>query len=256
MLIDWFTVCAQIVNFLVLVWLLKKFLYGPIVRAIDERESKIAARLAEGEAREKQAGEQLTLYQAKLQDFEQTHEMMLTQARLEADKQRAELLDKAREEVHSRETKWQEDLDREQQAFLLDLRRRAAMEILAVARRTVADLAGTDVQQCAIRIFLQKFRSLDSDALMRFAQGALSIRSPFDLPDATRAEIQQTIEKGLEKPVSLRFERAPEMGLGLELRGNGWRAGWNSDSYLEALEEDLKEALEHSAESGAHVEST
>jgi len=114
---------------------------------------------------------------------------MLMQARLEADRQRAELVDKAREEVHSLETKWQEDLDRERQAFLLDLRRRAAMEILAVARRTVADLAGTDVQQCAIRIFLEKFRSLDSDARMRFAQGALSIRSPFEFTEELSARL-------------------------------------------------------------------
>jgi len=253
MLIDWFTVCAQIVNFLILVWLLKKFLYGRILRAIDERESRIAARLADAEAREKQAGEQLALYQAKLQDFEQTHESMLAQAKLEADKLHTELLDKAREEVHALESSWQEDLERERHAFLLDLRRRAAMEILTIARRTVADLAGTDVQQCAIRVFLEKFRALDSGARKRFAQGELSIRSPFELSEAARAEIQQTIEQGLEKPVSLRFERAPEMGLGLELRGNGWRVGWNSESYLEALEEDLKEAFEHSTETTARV---
>ena len=35
MLIDWFTVAAQVVNFLVLMWLLKRFLYKPIVYAID-----------------------------------------------------------------------------------------------------------------------------------------------------------------------------------------------------------------------------
>jgi len=253
MLIDWFTVCAQIVNFLVLVWILKKFLYARILRAIDERENRIATQLAEAETREKHAGEQLALYQAKLQDFEQTHESMLAQAKLEADKLHTELLDKAREEVHALENKWQADVDRERQAFLLDLRRRAAMEILTIARRTVAGLSGMDVQQCAIRVFLEKFRSLDSDARKRFAEGDLSLRSPFELSDATRAEIQQTIEQELEKPVSLRFEHVPEMGLGLELRGNGWRVGWNSESYLEALEEDLKEAFEHSTEPMAHV---
>ena len=47
MLIDWFTVVAQIVNFLVLVALMKHFLYGRLLRAIDEREAGIAARLAE-----------------------------------------------------------------------------------------------------------------------------------------------------------------------------------------------------------------
>ena len=47
MQINWFTVIAQIVNFLVLVWLMKKYLYQPILQAIDEREKKIAAELAD-----------------------------------------------------------------------------------------------------------------------------------------------------------------------------------------------------------------
>ena len=42
MLIDWFTVAAQAVNFLLLVWLLKRFLHKPVLAAIDEREKRIA----------------------------------------------------------------------------------------------------------------------------------------------------------------------------------------------------------------------
>ena len=47
MLIDWFTVVAEIVNFLILVALLKRFLWGRLVQAIDEREKRISGRLAE-----------------------------------------------------------------------------------------------------------------------------------------------------------------------------------------------------------------
>ena len=47
MLIDWFTVGAQAVNFLVLVWLLRRFLYRPILKAIDAREKRIADQLAD-----------------------------------------------------------------------------------------------------------------------------------------------------------------------------------------------------------------
>ena len=43
MLIDWFTVSAQAVNFLILVWLMKRYLYQPILVAIDAREKRIAA---------------------------------------------------------------------------------------------------------------------------------------------------------------------------------------------------------------------
>ncbi|MGA2191158.1 MAG: F0F1 ATP synthase subunit B, partial [Steroidobacteraceae bacterium] len=55
MLIDWFTVGAQALNFIILVWLLKRYLYKPILNAIDAREKRIAAESAAAGAREAQA---------------------------------------------------------------------------------------------------------------------------------------------------------------------------------------------------------
>ena len=52
MQISWFTIIAQIVNFIVLVWLLKRFLYKPILKAIDEREKKIATQIKDAEAKD------------------------------------------------------------------------------------------------------------------------------------------------------------------------------------------------------------
>ena len=45
MQVDWITTIAQIINFLVLVYLLKRFLYGPIVSAMIHREAHIAERV-------------------------------------------------------------------------------------------------------------------------------------------------------------------------------------------------------------------
>jgi F-type H+-transporting ATPase subunit b len=243
MLIDWFTVAAQIVNFLILVWLLKRFLYGRIIRAVEARERRIAENLTQAEAKETAAAEQLAQYEVKYREFEQTRDDLLAQARLEAEKQQGEMIEKAREHVHSLETGWQEDLDCERNAFLADLRRRAASEILALAGKTVADLACVDIQRCAVQVFLEKLQALDRDACQNLRASELSVRTPFDLSDNTRAEIERTLQNRLGGPVRLRFERVPEIGLGLELRGNGWRFGWNSEAYLESLEDDLREAL-------------
>ncbi len=60
MLIDWFTVVAQAINFLILVWLLKRFLFKPILHAIDEREKGIANQLAQAEAMKAEAKKSAT----------------------------------------------------------------------------------------------------------------------------------------------------------------------------------------------------
>ena len=52
MSIDWFTVAAQIINFMVLVWLLQKYLYKPVLNAVRKREQKIAGQLSEAAAAE------------------------------------------------------------------------------------------------------------------------------------------------------------------------------------------------------------
>jgi F-type H+-transporting ATPase subunit b len=248
MLIDGLTVVAQIVNFLLLVWLLKRFLYGRILSAIDAREKGIAASLAEAAAREREAKEHLAAYQAKLQDFEREHASLLTEAKLEAEKRYAEMLEKAHEDIRVLETQWREELERERSTLLLDFRRRVANEILGLTRRTVEDLTCLDVQECAVRAFLDKTHMLGDDVKSGLSQGDLLIRAAFDLPEETRAQIRKALEVHLQAPVLLRFERAPGLGLGLELSGNGWRVGWNSNSYLEALSEELMEVLEHTAE--------
>ncbi len=64
MLIDWFTVIAQIIDFLILVFLLKHFLYGRIINAMDQR-ARITARLDEAEAQKKEAENEAAMFKLR-----------------------------------------------------------------------------------------------------------------------------------------------------------------------------------------------
>ena len=71
MLIDWFTVAAQALNFLILVWLMKRFLYKPILKAIDTREKLIATELADAAAKKVEAQKEHAEFDQKNQQFDQ-----------------------------------------------------------------------------------------------------------------------------------------------------------------------------------------
>ena len=86
MLIDWFTVTAQIVNFLILVYLLKRFLYQPIVRHMNEREEKIANRLQQASDKRAEAQRQIDEFQHKQEEIEQQSAQKLEKAEEEAQK--------------------------------------------------------------------------------------------------------------------------------------------------------------------------
>ena len=97
MLIDWFTVGAQALNFLILVWLMKRFLYKPILDAIDAREKRIAAELADADAKKAEAKKERDEFQHKNEEFDQQRAALLTKATDEAKAERQRLLDEARQ---------------------------------------------------------------------------------------------------------------------------------------------------------------
>ncbi len=251
MLIDWFTVAAQIVNFLILVALMKRFLYGPLLRAIDSREQRIAAQQSEADRKNHEAELKTAQVQTQISELENRRARMIEEARQEADRQRHELVQTARESVQVLEAKWRDDLRREETVFFHDIRDAAAAEILAIMRHALADLASTDIDRGAIQAFLEKLQSVDIGELKKLCGGGeLMVRSATELSLELRRQIEQTIQSRIGGPVPLRFERAREMAWGIELRGNGQRIGWTPDGYLDSLEERLRTVVEEHADIG------
>jgi len=247
-LIDWFTILAQIVNFLVLVALLKRFLWGKLTRAIDEREARVAGELAKAEQKNKEAQLLAEQLRVRASEQEQKREEMLVRAHKEADEERAKLVQDARDTALEAERRWREELDREQKAFFQELRARAAVEVLTVIRRALADLSCSELQQCAIDVFLEKLRGLDINTLRELGTDGKQVRSAVEIPEAARKKIESVLLERLGTAPKLKYEEDPTMAWGIELRGDGRRIGWNPETYLDAMEENLKVALERRAE--------
>ena len=88
MLIDWFTIAAQVLNFLILVWLMKRFLYKPILHAIDEREKRIATELANADKKKVDAQKESDEFKRKNKEFDQRRAALLSKATDEAQAER------------------------------------------------------------------------------------------------------------------------------------------------------------------------
>ena len=107
MLIDWFTVGAQALNFLILVWLMKRFLYKPILHAIDEREKRIAAELANADVKKAEAEKERDDFQHKNAEFDQQRAALMTKATTDAQAENQRLIDEARKAAVALSTKEQ-----------------------------------------------------------------------------------------------------------------------------------------------------
>lgn len=249
MLIDWFTVAAQIVNFLVLVLLLRRFLYGPIIRAMDEREAKIAAEMEEAESARNDATREAESYRAKTRELEERREEMLFQAREDAEERRKELVRQARQEVEELRARWLESLRQEQDEFLQGLRQRVRQQVTNIARRALTDLANVELEQQMVGVFLQRLQALDETAQETWTERArqtdhpLVVRSAFNLPPEMREAIVQAVEKRLSDGIKVRFEQAPEMICGIEAKLDRHKIAWTLEDYLTSLEETLFETV-------------
>jgi F-type H+-transporting ATPase subunit b len=237
MQIDWITVSAQIVNFLILVWLLKQFLYQPVVRAIDRREERIAARLNDAQVREQQADEKMHSYQDKADELERSRDEILSQARQQAELQKRQLLEDARAEVAETRANWQQQANEEKDEFLADLRRQAATAIQAIARKALRDLADAELEEHVVRTFLARLKSLDRETREALAHTAEPVRitSAFPLASRVRGRVTRAIHEHLAEGIEVDYRQSPDVLCGIELTSGGRRLSWTLADYMEEL---------------------
>ena len=250
MLIDWFTVIAQIINFLVLVYLLKRFLYGPIIKAMDKRQEKIAFRLEGARKKKEEAEQEAELFLQKNREFDTRHEEMLSQIKKEAEARKAELIKEARSRVDADMAGWYGAIQKEKETFLQDIRRRAVRHTCAIARRAIKDLSNADLENRITSIFIERLQNVDNNEQEALAQAiqhsmeGIQVNSAFEIPGESAKKIVQLLQNLTTAPVAVRFEILPELVCGIELKLHGRKISWNIADYLESFEKSIGAAIE------------
>jgi F-type H+-transporting ATPase subunit b len=249
MLIDWFTVAAQALNFLILVWLMKRFLYKPIIRAIDEREKQVATELANADKKKVEAQKEHDEFQHKNEEFDQQRAALLSKATDEAQAERERLLDEARKAADALSARRQETLKNDAHSLNQAISRRTQREVFAIARKALTDLATTSLEERLGEVFTRRLREMDGQtkaglarALKTASEPAL-VRSAFELPAEQRALIQNALNETFSAEIHIRFETAPDLISGIELTTNGLKVAWSIADYLVSLEKGVDELL-------------
>jgi len=248
--IDWITVSAQIINFLVLVWLLKRFLYQPVIRAMDKREQRIAEQLTEAQRREQQAQEQQHLYEEKSAELDRCREAIIDQAKEESEREKRQLMDKARAEVSEKQLQWQQQVDQEKEEFFKNLRAKSADAIQATSRTALSDLANAELETQVIESFLSRIKSMDKknrQALLR-AMGnkcePFRIHTVYALDSTLRSRITRAIHEHVMEGVEIEYGESEKLLCGIELSGGGWRLSWSLADYMDDLDKRVEQAFE------------
>jgi F-type H+-transporting ATPase subunit b len=221
--LDWSTFLLEIVNFLILVWILKRFLYAPVRAAIERRQKRVEGVLAEAEDRRAEADRMRAEYEARKQDWERER----TEARKELEQEVAAERGRRIREIE------QEIARRQEQAETLDQRRRqetehrAQEEALALAAdfgaRLLSRVADQDLETRLVEMVVEDLASLQDEhrqalaSAVREGASGVRIRSAYPLGDSQRAALEAALSKAANAEVSCAFEEDADLIAGLRI---------------------------------------
>lgn len=246
MQVDWLTVSAQWVNFLILVLLLRRFLYGPIVRAMDRRQQRIEADRAEARLKAEQAEREAAHYRGKALELEEQRAALLSEARAAAARERERLVARARDEVESMAQSWRREIEREKTAFQAQLRRELGHLVVATSRKVLLDLTGIELQQALLAHFLdllQRLSAQDKQLLCASGDGSVVVASSAELSEEWRTRLADTLAHVLGRTLVVTFEPLPESACGVMLITPAYTLEWRLERYLDNLERQVNDAL-------------
>lgn len=250
MLIDWFTVGAQAVNFFILVWLLKRFLYKPVINAIDAREKRIARELAGADAKAAEARKERDEFQLKNEDFDRQRATLLSEAVEEAHAERQRLFDEARHAAEELRVTRQKTLQNEASSLREAVSLRTRQEVFAITRKTLTDLASISLEEQMVVVFIRRLNEMDEQVKTALGQSLAKssdpaiLRSRFELPPEQQTILQKALNETFSTEIRLHFETSPDVISGIELTSDGRKIAWSIKDYLVSLEGVMDELLQ------------
>lgn len=214
-LIDGFTVFAQIINFLILLYLLRRFLYKPITRVMDERQRQMAERWQAAHDQQQAAQQQAETLRRRQEALEKRRSHLLAQAQEDAEAKHRQMVHQARQEVDDLQAQWQSALERQQSQFLASLRRQMADRTVDLTRRILTEVVDTSLEQQAVSVFERRLRQLEEpqrqrmQAAIRQTEAPVVIRTGIPLAEEWQRSLVQTVQRQLAEGVELMPLPAP-----------------------------------------------
>lgn len=252
---SWWTFALQAANFAVLVWLLHRFLYRPVLRVIAERKAQIEGEYQQCDAVKAQAQAQLASASAERERTSTERDALLKAAavqaeqraaaqRAEASRQATELLDEAHKTLAAERT-----------AALAEARGIAIDLAADITRRLIGEIPVELRAQAWLQKVEQHLGALEADqrealTLAISAKSPLRVVSALALPEASQTLWRERLQRVLGKEVAIEFTSNPALIAGVELHFPGAIVHFTWQAALETLRSQLS-----AVQAQAHVES-
>jgi F-type H+-transporting ATPase subunit b len=245
--LDWTTFILEIINFLVLVWILQRFLYRPVMNVVAQRRSAISQSLQEAQLTQQQATELKAQFENRLVDWQQEREAARKQLGDEIESERQKLMAQLQTELDEQRRKEQVLAARRDENLLREARQQAQVLSEQFAAKLLSRIADPALEGRLLEMLLEDLSSLPEEqrknlaAAYRDNQTPVQIISAFRLNDAQRQALNTAMQNTLGTAISCEFREDPAVMAGVNIHIGA--------HYLQAnLKEELRffgEVLHH-----------
>ena len=223
MQLDWTTFALEILNFLVLLWLLQRFLYRPVLGVLDARQARVRDEAAHAERLQAEAVALKTRYETQLADWETAQEQARQKLERELAQARAARLEGLKQTLADEEAKARVRADAVCASREAVLKREARDEAYAAAAAMLQRLASPELSARIGAAFQEDLAALPEEELttLRNAAAALEPGNSVDIATAhpvdeqTRAQLQSVLAEAAGRPLPVVFRQSPALIAGL-----------------------------------------
>lgn len=245
MQINWFEVFAQILNFFILLFLLNKFLFKPVMAAMEKREEEIANTVKNAEVKLAEAESLVENYEKKISEIKLQKDEILTQAKKEAESKRELLLSQYKEEVSLKKQNFENEFINEKSDFIKEFRKFLANYTIKISKKVLKPLSNSDLEDKVFEGLLNTIEKIDEDILneeRKIKRESITVESSNELPDVQKNILNEKISSILNQEknnLNISYKINLDLIYGYKIIFNTYTINENLNFYLKDLEEEV-----------------
>jgi F-type H+-transporting ATPase subunit b len=212
---SWWTFALQAANFLILVWLLQRFLFKPIKAIVARRKEEISHVLTEASAQKESAERLKQEIEAKRSQIDAKRQRVIDEERAQLSAERQKIIEQARKETEKIRDQALKRLDEERAAAGNELFERTIALATNLAERLLRELAVPSMEQPFLgRVidYLDKLSAEERAKLVPHSSAeALLVTTAHPLDDQEQARWREQLAKRLGADSNVKFSADPAL---------------------------------------------
>jgi F-type H+-transporting ATPase subunit b len=239
MLINWFTLVAQIINFLILLWLLNKFLYRPVLKALDEREARIASTISDAESVKLNAMKELDEYSGKKVAIDKEKDSIIQASRSAAEQERIQIIDNAKNTALQLIDNQNIRLYNERNVFYKNASEELITQIVRITEKSITDLSDTTLETLMVKKCIDNITLIPENelkmipTLLQNCNNQILVQTSSPLDQTVFSQLQESLSSIFGSSVTLHWKSASHLLCGIELIIDTYKLSWNAHDYIQ-----------------------